>query len=754
MMNEEKRYYAKSANAHHGKILVKEHLERVGALAAEFGAEIGMPEAARLAGDFHDFGKYSDRFQGVLDGTAQRVDHALPGAAFLYQQKGLDGKRGYPVWTRYAPVLEAIQGHHDGLLSLESLAGALRETMTTEGADACPSGKQPSLSGQPQLRAAAQAFLRDRPGYSCPHLPDRPAEREPVAAMLDTRMLFSCLVDADYSVSAQEDDPDYLCRSSGGVLDAPAALERLLAYRAGLQRTSAADLTLNRLRDRVFEACGEAGALPPGLFTLTAPTGVGKTVAMLHFALRHCVAHGLRRIIVVLPFLALAEQTEAVYRHIFPEILVDHSQRELPDEMRQLAARWDAPVVITTSVRFFESLFADRPTDCRKLHNIAGSLVLFDEAQSLPAELAGATVRAVDALCRKYRCTMVFSTATQPDFSALPEAPWHPTELLPDNRALFAETRRVQVQWRLPKNGAAAMPLTAVAEELAAHTNAACVVNLRRHARTLFLALRQRLATDEGLFLLTTDLCPGHRLAAVEAIKARQRAGLPCRVVATQCIEAGVDLDFAVLYRALAPLEAIIQAAGRCNRNGRLPQGGRVVVFEPQEAGRLYPGDSYGAGAQIVKALWAEGGDPDLNSPQLVAAYYRRFFARGVRNGALENALCDKDYPETARQYRLIRNAGVRLIVPWAGQAALFHQLRQAELAGGVPAALLRAAAPITITCFDEEAVRACASPLFLWRRGERTESGYYLLNTGYEQAYDPLMGFCPGGDMTDLLMG
>lgn len=158
-----------------------------------------------------------------------------------------------------------------------------------------------------------------------------------------------------------------------------------------------------------------------GLFTLTAPTGVGKTMAMIHFALRHCVQHQLPRIIVVLPFLTLAEQLQKEYEHIFPEILVDHSQENLPEAARELAARWDSPVIITTSVRFFESLFSANPQSCRKLHHIANSVVLFDEAQSLPASLARPTVAAVNALCEKYRCTMVFSTATQPDFSALPK---------------------------------------------------------------------------------------------------------------------------------------------------------------------------------------------------------------------------------------------------------------------------------------------------------------------------------------------
>lgn len=195
-------------------------------------------------------------------------------------------------------------------------------------------------------------------------------------------MLFSCLVDADYTVSAQDDSPQDMPPAAG--IDADEALRRLEEYRAAIRRSSTAEPSLNALRDRVYEACGEAASRPTGLFTLTAPTGVGKTLAMLHFALRHCKQHGLRRIIVVLPFLTLAEQIEKTYRKVFSELLVDHSQRELTEEQRLLAARWDAPVIITTSVRFFESLFSDRPTDCRKLHHIAGSVVPLMRRRACP----------------------------------------------------------------------------------------------------------------------------------------------------------------------------------------------------------------------------------------------------------------------------------------------------------------------------------------------------------------------------------
>ena len=256
---------------------------------------------------------------------------------------------------------------------------------------------------------------------------------------------------------------------------------------------------------------------------------------------------------------ASTEQSEKEYCKIVPNILVDHSQKNLPKEIRELASRWDAPMIITTSVKFFESLFADKPGDCRKLHSIANSVVVFDEARSLPTELAPATVKAVNALCKRYNCSMVFSTATQPSFDALPDTEWKPVEIIPENKKLYDQMRRVHVEWRLYKNGERLnnrrTSLEQIADEMASETSVCTIVNLRRHARKLFDELKGRCDSDEEVFLLTTDLCPAHRLAVVEEIKERLKSEpqKPCRVVATQCIEAGVDLDFNVMYRALEP---------------------------------------------------------------------------------------------------------------------------------------------------------------------------------------------------------
>lgn len=737
-------YYAKSTPTW---VTNKEHLSKVSDLAYKFGIEIDMPEAAGIAGQFHDVGKYGESFQQVLLGTKTGIDHAFSSAAFLYSVKRLSEKNHNSiVWKKYEPIIEAIQGHHDGLFSLEKLNPEFDLVLKNPQMDFCHNNKTPSLRGKDEFENAWERFKADFPIYRPPEFPNRIPSNE-VEDMLDTRMLFSCLVDADYSVSASDKDPDYLRKNSKEPLDAEKVLSGLYEYYEKLRKSSTADSKLNQIRDQVFEICGDAGERPTGLFTLTAPTGVGKTLAMMHFALRHCKMNHLKRIIVVLPFLTLAEQSEKEYRRILEDILVDHSQKDLSKEVKELASRWDAPMIITTSVKFFESLFSDKPGECRKLHSIAKSVVLFDEAQSLPPELASVTVKAINALCKKYHCSMVFSTATQPDFGALPNTEWNPVEILSENKLLYRKMHRVCVDWRLytgKERIDKTTSLDKIAEEMAAETSVCAIVNLRRQARKLFEKLKNNCANATEVFLLTTDLCPAHRIAVVNEIKERLKANppKPCRVVATQCIEAGVDLDFDVMYRELAPLEAIIQAAGRCNRNGRLDEG-RLIVFELSEE-KGYPDAFYEKAAQVVKRLWENSnGVVDLDDPDTISKYYVEIFNEAKGKKGLDNALIYKDYLKVAREYKLITDDGVRLIVPWSREACLFDEIKAELETNGLTAEIIRKSAKITVACFEKDWVEQHAEKLYFHRKhyGEKIESGYYILNVGQEKYYDEMMG-------------
>ena len=715
-------YYAKSREAGGHQQTNREHLQKVSSLAKQYGMEIGRADEARLCGLLHDFGKYSRNFQDVLRGTRTGVDHAIGGAAFLYMSSGREK-------LPYLAAIEAICGHHDGLVNYEDIKSNIKQSL--HGPVTCLSGKEASLAGAEEYMQAMAAFSRDFPDFSIPQLSHPSVGEGNAVSMLHTRFLLSCLVDADYSASAG------ILEREPHPLNPEELLVRLEAYRQEIKNGSQSDPELNRLRDQVYDRCGSAGEEhSPGIFTLTAPTGVGKTLALLHFALRHCMRYHKRRILLVLPFLTLTEQSERVYRNILPEILPDHSQSSLTDEQRELAARWDAPFIITTSVKFFESLFARLPTDCRKLHSMADSVILFDEAQSLPAELTRATLQAINVLCGSYGCTMVFSTATQPNFGAIPQLDWHCTEILPEHRLFYQALRRTEVNWQVEEP----VPLEKIAHDMARQESVCAVVNLRRHAGALYRAL-EPLCEEGSVFYLTTDLCPAHRGHMIDTIRGRLKAHLPCRVVSTQCIEAGVDLDFAAVYRALAPLEAIIQAAGRCNRNGTLPHPGSVTVFVPEDSGKIYPGDWYGTGALTVKNMLANGA-ADIHDPECISEYYMRLYGHLKEKEALSKGLKERDYEQVEDAYKLIPQQGVRVIVPYRGEEKLYREIAGQAHTEGITAALMRKAAPITVSVFDEQALKIHGEALpFRRGRSEPSASGYYLLLTGHEDCYTENMG-------------
>lgn len=680
-------YYAKSKMPDGTQPTNRDHLQKVSDLAEQFGQSIDMENPAKVAGLFHDFGKYTDYFQDILIRRRQAGDHALGGAIMLYQKAAKN--------KAYHPIVEAIAGHHNGLKEYSEVEKYVQGWLNSEDTST-PSQKNNTIETKLDFIKARNAFQNDFPTFRFPKMncPTFKKVEENLEKMLFTRMLFSCLVDADYSISASDEDKSYLDNSENTDFDAKELLKRLYDFKNSIACQSTANSQVNQLREQVFEQCGAAGEQEPGLFTLTAPTGTGKTLALLHFALRHCEKWNKKRIIVVLPFLTLTEQNAAVYRSMIPDLLEDHSQSNLDDTQRIFSERWSTPFIVTTSVRFFETLFAQKPTDCRKLHNITNSVVIFDEAQSLPADLTTATLKAVNELCQRYKTTMVFSTATQPDFASIPEmkGDWCPTEILPENQELYNALRRTKVEWRLDME----TPLENIADEMFAQKSVCAIVNLRKHARKLYHLLEERCSQDE-LFYLTTDLCTAHRRKIVAKINQRLKDGLPCRLVATQCIEAGVDFDFDVLYRALAPLDSIIQAAGRCNRNGRLPNGGQVIVFVPEgNDGDIYPGKQYGNAAKDVKIV-ASRHEIDIHNPQHIKEYYELLFYDALDKKELREAIEKGSFEDVDKAYQLIDNHGVQVIVPYGGKLELYHELEQEGKKNGVTPWLLKRAAPIMV---------------------------------------------------------
>lgn len=602
----------------------------------------------------------------------------------------------------------AVAGHHVGLRHIvsprqvyeELLAVLAKEPTTTPDIDS-------------QKRAVA-AYRND--GFDVPDLDSgfTPSMHR-AADMLDTRMLFSTLVDADFIATEGHFDGDadqpYRPRRPGLDLDATRMLERLLGYLDSLRSKDGSTDGLHRWRQRLMEDCTTAGRHgPTGTFTLTAPTGAGKTLAMLRFAVEHALRHDLRRIVLVMPFLNIIEQTAAIYRDLFPDgsfgegyVLESHSLagRDDPENdavdagerrRRLIAQNWDAPVVLTTNVGLLESLHADRPSRCRRLHRLAGSVILFDEVQTLPPRLATLTLATLSRLADAdgpYRTSVVFATATQPAFESLsdrlaelssgdpptPPPRWRPAEIVRNPAAMFAGCGgRIRLDWQeqTPRT------MDELAAELATIPRVACIVNLKRHATDLAERLDETVDDDAPVFHLSTAMCATHRRKTLDRVRERLDAGRPVRLVATQCIEAGVDIDFPRLYRAFAPLDSIAQAAGRCNRHGKNPTG-EVVVFDIDgEPGRNNYPPGYGEGITATR-MFVNGlrqDDPSalddvLSDPEQLRSYFRLLYSTSGRDrggAGSERELHDHvratDFGEVARRYRLIDDDVVHVLVP------------------------------------------------------------------------------------------
>ena len=555
-----------------------EHLRAVSNLAADFAHPFGSSATAGLAGLWHDLGKYRSGFQRYIrqakgedahiEGKVSGPDktHSTAGALLACDRYGRAGR----------VLAYLIAGHHAGLYDWNSENTSLEYRLSSVDArkelDEAVAASPASDILNP---ASIDLDLRHVPGGS-------------TGFALWLRLLFSCLVDADFLDTEAFMDPGRAARRS----DWPGVqilLEQFDRFMAG--KSAAADPTpVNQLRAEILAQCRVKAAETPGLFSLTVPTGGGKTLSSLAFALEHARRYGKRRVIYVIPYTSIIEQTADVFRAIFGDAVIEHhSNAESAPEQetgksRLACENWDAPIVVTTNVQFFESLFAAKTSRCRKLHNIVDSVVVLDEAQLLPPEFLQPILDALNLLTKHYGVTMVLCTATQPALSTREyfdarqslRGLHNVREIIDDPDALYRALERVQV--RLPADWNTPTTWDALAQELQEHDSALAIVNRRQDARELWAKM------PKGTLHLSALMCGTHRSRVIADITARLKANIPTRVVSTQLIEAGVDVDFPVVYRALAGLDSIAQAAGRCNREGKLERGNVVVFVAPKPA--------------------------------------------------------------------------------------------------------------------------------------------------------------------------
>lgn len=717
----------------------KGHLERVAELAAEFAGKFGAAEWGRIAGLWHDLGKFSAEFQDMLlrangheahlETQPSRVDHATAGAQHASKNCTSHGGKVGDL------IAYCIAGHHAGLADRMADAGR-------SGLDCRLTKSVPNWSAAP--RELIETFDLPIPPITF----DKHQDVATFQLSFFTRMIFSCLVDADFLATECFMSPDRTAQRISPRISISELRNQLDEYIAELV-SNRPPSRVDEIRHGVLQACRAAAALPPGLFSLTVPTGGGKTLSSLAFALSHAERLQLQRVICAIPFTSIIEQTADEYRRAFSslgqEAVLEHHCNVDPDSAhetnhsRLAAENWDAPVVVTTNVQFFESLFAAQASRCRKLHRIAKSVIVLDEAQTLPVELLKPCLAVLRELTLNYGCSIVLCTATQPALERRENFPIGLTgmrEIVPKPEALYHSMRRVQVEeiGRISDEQ--------LADKLKRYPQVLCIVNTRPHAARLFELMASETGNADDTFHLSTFMCGAHRSATITAIRVRLKENKPCRVVSTQLIEAGVDIDFPVVFRALSGIDSIAQAAGRCNREGRCERGD-VFVFEPTDVQlRGYLASTASSAAELMPDA------TDLLNPTIVRRYFELHYWKQQGDNAWDKRGVMGCFPPPIHRmffqfrtasdtFRFIEEVGKALFVPYCTTGErLIQEVRTLRpgIAVGRLRYLLRRLQRYTVSVHETVYNGMLGSGI------ELLESGYAVLAN--PTCYDNRLGF------------
>lgn len=678
---------------------IKSHLEETALLAKGFADEFGYGDWGYFCGMLHDIGKYSDKFQRRIKGSGETADHATAGAQLcltLGKEKG----------SFYVAPAYCIAGHHAGLPD----TGACADT-----------GDRGTFMGRMKKKIEDYGAYQEE--ISVPPLPP-PAflargKKDPTFTMsFLIRMLYSCLVDADYLDTEAFMKDGGAGRMTGEGI--PALLEKLNCHIANWLVNEETD-TINGRRTEILKSCIEKGRAQKGLFRLTVPTGGGKTVASLAFALNHGAAHGMKRVIYVIPYTSIIEQNAKVFRDILGDenVLEHHSgiDFESSDELKlkQLAAEnWDLPVVVTTNVQFFESLFSNKSSKCRKLHNIANSVIIFDEAQMLPNDYLLPCIAAMEELIRYYGSSIVLCTATQPSLQNFFPEDIQYTELCP----------RMEEQFRFFKR-ASFKNLGRITEEelldrLRSEEQALCILNTKNDVQRLYGKIK-----EEGIYHLSTFMYPKHRQQRLEAIRERLKSGKKCIVIATSLVEAGVDLDFRAVYRELAGVDSMIQAAGRCNREGKREAKASFAYYFQWEEPRRIPGQEQ----QIDIAKQIIRRHEDIASLEAIQEYFTRLYhfkgAALDRKGIMEEFQRGRfAFATVGKEFKLIEQNTKTILIPVEERA---KEIAEELKLKGASKKLIREAGKYCVNVYDNLFRKMYGAGMFVGVSEELKEEFFVL---------------------------
>ena len=601
-----KEYIAHSENSSGVNQMMKEHSSGVGRFMRDYALSEVFADLYEFCGLIHDIGKYSTDFQKHISGENNRVRHSIYGAIYAIRQSMLD-------------VAMPVYGHHSGLPNRPDMFLDIKTEQST------PESIYDEIVKRWKEDTESKVDVPDDESFRV--IPDI-LQKE-----LFVRMLFSSLVDADSLDTERHFCEGRFNARTNQSLDAQFLLNQLQQKRfiPFMNALENSNRPINKLRNAVREYAESKARLPQGFFSLTLPTGMGKTLCSINWALHHALCHkNIKRIIIVLPFISIIDQTAEELKAIFNGeggdfVLEHHSNVIYIDENntdestpKQLATEnWDYPIIITTAVQFFESLFSNRRSACRKLHNIQDSIIIFDEIQTLPLNVTEPTLVMLDNLQQLCRCSLLFCTATQPDFRTRKgfSGVSHIESLVEDPQHVFDATKRVIYQ---PLNGYNQMAISELADNVIKQGKSALVVfNTKKKARMFYDELSS--IDSYKIFHLSTTMCPVHRKEVIRTIRQALEDKERIIVSSTQLIEAGVDMDFPTVYRELAPLESIIQSAGRCNREGKIGIGD-VYLFSLTESGQ--PSKEYRAWLEFANLLY-KGIEEKLCTHDFYEYYYR-----------------------------------------------------------------------------------------------------------------------------------
>lgn len=639
----------------------EEHTEGVAQLAGEFAGEFGMPTWGRVLGLLHDKGKEQASFQQHILKASDydaRIEvkgdyhHAYVGGLIA---RGLYGK------TADGFLVNPIVSHHRGLYDYNEMEAMLQDKVIPS--DVTNDCKKLTLERPPFPSVRPEDFH---------HL---------------YRMLYSCLVDADFL-----DTERFMNKEAAKLREGKKSLKELMPALEGFLaqlKANAKDSPVNRIRNQVQQRSLDTAAMPPGFYSLTVPTGGGKTLSSLVWAMHHAIHHGKRRIIIAIPYTSIIVQTAAILKSIFGEenVLEHHSNvnpeeiknKELQHRLRLATENWDYPIIVTTNVQLFESMFSNKPSHCRKLHNIVNSVVILDEVQTLPTDYLQPIVDSLKTFSKLFGVSVLFTTASQPVLSGRiegcnPKESFkgidHIEEIIPPEYKLHDKLRRVQLQIDDSPS-----TYDEIAAHLCQHKRVLCIVNTRRDAKELF----QRLPKEGITLHLSRMMCPDHVACTIEQIRKAltDSSNEIIRVVATQLVEAGVDIDFPVVYRQEAGLDSVLQAAGRCNREGKLALSTTYVFSLSKE--RLLPSGAINDANNARKGLLDVG---DWFAPETMNRYFEQFYSRcttfdkkGMQNLLYKpTSVC---FEQAAQEFRLIEDNGYSIIICWKDSMDLVEQLKQ-----------------------------------------------------------------------------